>query len=63
VRIPLHDLRDADDPEAARAALLVRLTFAPFDLARDPLFRWVLIKTRADQIDWVQIYHHIAVDA
>ena len=63
VPIPLHDLRDADDPEAARAALIAGLLYAPFDLTRDPLFRWVLIKTRSGQTDWVQICHHIAVDA
>lgn len=62
VAIPFHDLRDDPNPEAARAALLERLTFAPFDLARDPLFCWVLIKTRTGQTDWVQIYHHIVVD-
>jgi hypothetical protein len=63
VPIPLHDLRDADDPEAARAALIAGLLYAPFDLKRDPLFRWVLIKTRTGQTDWVQVCHHIAVDA
>ena len=62
VEIGFHDLREASDPEATRAALLKQMTFVPFDLARDALFRWALIKTRDGATDWVQVYHHIVVD-
>ncbi|MFC3969301.1 condensation domain-containing protein, partial [Rhizobium lemnae] len=60
--IPLYDLREEPDPQAARAALIDRLTLAPFDLAADPQFRWVLIRTHDDEIHWVQVYHHVIAD-
>ncbi|MFY9237888.1 MAG: condensation domain-containing protein, partial [Roseovarius sp.] len=62
VEVPLYDLRGEADPEAARAQLLDALAFTPFDLTRDPLFRWVLIKTGEACTDWVQVCHHIVAD-
>ncbi|MFT5364840.1 MAG: enterobactin synthetase component F, partial [Dinoroseobacter sp.] len=62
VEIGFYDLRQAADPEVARLACLKQVTFTPFDLARDALFRWALIKTREGATDWVQVYHHIVVD-
>ena len=62
VVVSFHDLRDTPDPQAARAELVHHLTFTPFDLARDPLFRWALVKVKDGETDWVQIYHHIIAD-
>ena len=55
VVVSFHDLRDTPDPQAARAELVHHLTFTPFDLARDPLFRWALVKVKDGETDWVQI--------
>ena len=62
VEVSFYDFRDTPDPQAARAELVHHLTFTPFDLARDPLFRWALVKVKDGETDWVQIYHHIIAD-
>lgn len=62
VEVPLYDLTGEVDPAAARSRLLDRLLYTPFDLARDALFRWALIRTEGGRTDWVQVYHHIVVD-
>ncbi|UZW62938.1 non-ribosomal peptide synthetase [Lysobacter enzymogenes] len=57
-----HDLRDAGDREAARAALAAEELHAPFDLAAGPLIRARLLHLAEDDYELLLTQHHIVCD-
>ncbi|MFD9035384.1 amino acid adenylation domain-containing protein [Streptomyces sp. NPDC059567] len=60
--IPVVDLRDAPDPEAAATAWMTADRDRPVDLAGDPLFAQALLRLSDDHVAWYQRYHHIVAD-
>jgi hypothetical protein len=61
-QIPYQDLRSAANPDRERHALIQAMLTQPFDLAHEPLFRWILLQVCDARIEWVQVYHHVAID-
>ncbi|WP_394541056.1 amino acid adenylation domain-containing protein [Lysobacter enzymogenes] len=57
-----HDLRDAGDRYAARAALTAEELHAPFDLAAGPLVRARLLRLDEDDYELLLTQHHIVCD-
>ena len=57
-----HDLRHLDNSGEAREALIESIVSRPFNLAEDPLFRFVLIQTDNDAVEYIKVFHHIVVD-
>ena len=57
-----HDLRDLDNSGEAREALIESIVSKPFNLAEEPLFRFVLIQTDNDAVEYIKVFHHIVVD-
>ncbi|MFF9690842.1 amino acid adenylation domain-containing protein [Streptomyces sp. NPDC014623] len=62
VDVPVVDLRDAPDPEAAAAGWMAADRGRPVDLARGPLFAQALLRLADDHVSWYQRYHHIVTD-
>jgi len=60
--ITFYDLRGVENSEQQRQALVNDALSKPFDLAKDPLFRWILIQCDNHHVEWVQTYHHVAID-
>ena len=63
-RFACHDLRALPAEAARRAAdtLLDDAARAPFDLARGPLLRAVLVTLADDEHEWLVSQHHIVTD-
>ena len=57
-----HDLRHLDNSGEAREALIESIVSRPFNLAEEPLFRFVLIQTDNDAVEYIKVFHHIVVD-
>ncbi|MEU9864815.1 amino acid adenylation domain-containing protein [Streptomyces sp. NPDC047971] len=62
VDIPVVDLRNTPDPEAAASAWMAADRDRPVDLAGDPLFAQALLRLADDHVAWYQRYHHIVTD-
>ncbi|MEU8626066.1 amino acid adenylation domain-containing protein [Streptomyces sp. NPDC048669] len=62
VEVPVVDLRDAPDPEAAAADWTATERERPVDLGRAPLFAQALLRLADDRVRWYQRYHHIVLD-
>ncbi|MEU8503826.1 amino acid adenylation domain-containing protein [Streptomyces brevispora] len=62
VEVPVVDLRDAPDPEAAAADWMATERDRPADLGRAPLFAQALLRLADDRVRWYQRYHHIVLD-
>ncbi|MFJ2705333.1 amino acid adenylation domain-containing protein [Streptomyces sp. NPDC087428] len=62
VEVPVVDLRDAPDPEAAAADWTAVERERPVDLGRAPLFAQALLRLADDRVRWYQRYHHIVLD-
>ena len=60
--VPYVDLRGRADIAEERQRIIDGALWRPFDLEHEPLFRWVLIQTRDNELDWLQVCHHIIVD-
>ncbi|MGK5548505.1 condensation domain-containing protein, partial [Streptomyces sp. URMC 127] len=59
---PVVDVGHAADPRAAAEAWMRETLSRPMDLARDPLFRFALLRLAPDRFAWFQGYHHIVMD-
>ena len=57
-----HDLRHLDNSGEARETLIESIVSRPFNLAEEPLFRFVLIQTDNDAVEYIKVFHHIVVD-
>ncbi|MEU8696150.1 amino acid adenylation domain-containing protein [Streptomyces sp. NPDC048680] len=62
VEVPVVDLRDAPDPEAAAADWTAAERERPVDLGRAPLFAQALLRLADGRVRWYQRYHHIVLD-
>jgi amino acid adenylation domain-containing protein len=66
LELPVVDLTAEPDPDAAAASLVAGFAALPFDLARDPLIRARLYRTRAQQGDARHVMavslHHVVAD-
>jgi amino acid adenylation domain-containing protein len=65
LKLPVLDLSGITDPQSRRAAVeaaVVSKTRAPFDLARGPLVRPLLIRLSTDDHIFQLTLHHICVD-
>ncbi|WP_442815404.1 amino acid adenylation domain-containing protein [Streptomyces sp. NBC_01324] len=60
--VPVVDLRDAPDPEAAAADWAAAERERPAPLDRAPLFAQALLRLADDHVRWYQRYHHIVLD-
>ncbi|WUX23604.1 amino acid adenylation domain-containing protein [Streptomyces sp. NBC_01438] len=60
--VPVVDLRDAPDPEAAAADWATAERERPAPLDRAPLFAQALLRLADDHVRWYQRYHHIVLD-
>ncbi|MFF5982695.1 amino acid adenylation domain-containing protein [Streptomyces olindensis] len=61
--LPIVDVGDEPDPEAAARAWISADLDRPMDLARGPLFSYALFRLAPDRFWWYHTYHHAAVDA
>ena len=61
--VRLVDLTNAVDPEAEATRLLKTEARRPFDLARLPLIRFVLVRIREDLHWLIRVNHHIISDS
>lgn len=59
---PLHDLRQAVDPEAAARQWIQQSLSVLCDPTRDPLYRTVVLQLADDRYWWYLQVHHIALD-
>ncbi|RPK40427.1 Dimodular nonribosomal peptide synthase [Streptomyces sp. ADI92-24] len=62
VEVPVVDLRDAPDPEAAVADWMAAERERPVALGGAPLFAQALLRLGDDRVRWYQRYHHIVLD-
>ncbi|MGW1373481.1 amino acid adenylation domain-containing protein [Streptomyces sp. NPDC002446] len=60
--LTVHDLRAADDPEAAAEAWQRADLAEPFDLAGGPPFRHALFRVGEERWLWYQCIHHLVMD-
>lgn len=60
--IPVTDVRDAADPEAAAYRAVTKLIKQPFDLEKGPLVRLPLVRIADDDYVMVGVLHHIVTD-
>ncbi|MFG2595291.1 amino acid adenylation domain-containing protein [Streptomyces sp. NPDC048462] len=60
--VPVVDLRDAPDPEAAADHWAAAERERPAPLDRAPLFAQALLRLADDRVRWYQRYHHIVLD-
>ena len=60
--IPVTDVRDAADPEAAAYRAVTGLIKQPFDLEKGPLVRLPLVRIADDDYVMVGVLHHIITD-
>ncbi|MFD4779089.1 amino acid adenylation domain-containing protein, partial [Streptomyces sp. NPDC058427] len=60
--VPVVDLRDAPDTEAAVADWTAAERERSVDLGRGPLFAQALLRLADDRVRWYQRYHHIVLD-
>ncbi len=61
--LPVVDLRDEEDPDAAVLAWTRSAWRRPLDLATDRLFDEALLRVADDRTAWFQRVHHLAADA
>ncbi|WP_260256121.1 amino acid adenylation domain-containing protein [Streptomyces sp. 840.1] len=62
VEVPVVDLRDAPDPEAAADHWAAAERERPAPLDRAPLYAQALLRLADDRVRWYQRYHHIVLD-
>ena len=60
--IPVTDVRQAADPEAAAYSAVTKLIKQPFDLEKGPLVRLPLVRIADDDYVMVGVLHHIITD-
>jgi amino acid adenylation domain-containing protein len=60
--LPIADVSQATDPEAAGLALIAENLRTPFHLASEAQFRWLIVRTGGGRCLFGQTYHHIALD-
>nr|AEH95300.1 putative non-ribosomal peptide synthetase [Aplysina aerophoba bacterial symbiont clone AANRPS] len=60
--IPIVDVGSASDPMVTAHQRMQGLLTTPFDLAAEPLFRFMLFRCAADRWLWFMVAHHVAVD-
>jgi amino acid adenylation domain-containing protein len=61
--VKIWDLRDSDDPKQAREQLLRSLEKEPFNLLKDSLYRFGLIRVSDDHWTFFTFFHHLIIDA
>ena len=62
VPLTVESVEGADDVEEAVRSRVVREVQAPFDVARTPLLRATLLRTRGDEQVLVVVLHHLVAD-
>ncbi|MCP3162991.1 non-ribosomal peptide synthase/polyketide synthase [Myxococcus qinghaiensis] len=62
VPLTVESVEGADDVEEAVRSRVVREVQAPFDVARAPLLRATLLRTRGDEQVLVVVLHHLVAD-
>jgi Condensation domain len=62
IQIPVIDIGDAQDPDAAAESILRRHAMEPFDLERGPLLRVWLARVSDDDHRLLRVVHHIVTD-
>jgi hypothetical protein len=62
IQMPVIEIGDAQDPDAAAEAILRRHALEPFDLERGPLLRVWLARVSDDDHMLLRVVHHIVTD-
>ncbi|WP_280409844.1 non-ribosomal peptide synthetase [Nocardia brasiliensis] len=62
VALPWREVQLADAPDAEAERVLDAERATPFDPARPPLLRSLLLRRGADRAQWVVTYHHLLLD-
>ncbi len=62
VDVPLVDVSDEDDPDAAASAWLRKKALEPIDLKTGPLLRFWLVRTGLNQHQLLRVHHNIISD-